>query len=225
MFLLYCPEKRTTSVIWAAQVSNVVVKALQEDVSGSFWEACARSPWCCSVCSTLACAATDRRLVQEQHPADGPAPLCPRNTRLLELVLSGAADLGGEALGQFLQAAGILQLDLRLPAEELLQVLQQLQPRLRLLLQALELLHQLRADLCNDQTRVSPALSWQTLRAAPAPHRPRAIQQLLKQTHYLSKRELKNFIHQSHIKTLFFVKINRCVSARSAILRAFQLPF
>lgn len=71
----------------------------------------------------------------------------PCDAHLLELVLTGAADLGGEALGQLLQAAGVLQLDLGLPAEELLQVLQQLQARLRLLLQAFELLHQLCADL------------------------------------------------------------------------------
>ena len=65
-------------------------------------------------------------------------PSCPRPPPIpepatnfsLELVFPGAADLGGEALGQLLQAAGILQLDLSFPAEELLQVLQQLQPRL-----------------------------------------------------------------------------------------------
>lgn len=70
------------------------------------------------------------------------------NTHLLELVLSGAANLGGEAFSQLLQAPGVLQLDLGLPAEKLLQVLQQLQARLRLLLQAFELLHQLRSDFC-----------------------------------------------------------------------------
>lgn len=69
---------------------------------------------------------------------------------LLELVLSGAAYLGGEPLSQLLQAPGVLQLDLGLPAEELLQVLQQLQARLRLLLQAFELLHQLSSDFCTD---------------------------------------------------------------------------
>ena len=70
----------------------------------------------------------------------------------LELVvLPGAADLGGEALGQLLQAAGVLQLDLGLAPEELLQVLQQLDARLGLLLQALELLHQLVTDLCGRQ--------------------------------------------------------------------------
>lgn len=66
---------------------------------------------------------------------------------LEELVLPGAADLGGEPLSQLVQAARVLQLDLRLATEELLQVLQQLDAGLRLLLQALELLHQLVADL------------------------------------------------------------------------------
>jgi len=66
------------------------------------------------------------------------------------VVLPGAADLGGETLGQLLQAAGVLQLDLGLAAEELLQVLQQLDARLRLLLQTLELLHQLVTDLCQE---------------------------------------------------------------------------
>lgn len=83
-----------------------------------------------------------------QPPPPGPGSSLPQEQHLLELVLSGAADLGGEALGQLLQAAGVLELDLSLPAEELLQVLQQLQARLRLLLQAFQLLHQLRADLC-----------------------------------------------------------------------------
>lgn len=72
----------------------------------------------------------------------------PGNTCLLELVLSGAAYLGGESFSQFLQAPGVLQLDLSLPAEELLQVLQQLQARLRLLLQTFELLDQLSSDFC-----------------------------------------------------------------------------
>ena len=62
-------------------------------------------------------------------------------------MFSGAADLGGEALGQLLQAARVLQLDLGLAAEELLQVLHQLDARVRLLLQTFELLHQLVPDL------------------------------------------------------------------------------
>lgn len=48
----------------------------------------------------------------------------------LELVLPGAADFGREPLGQLLQAAGVLELNLSLPAEELLEILKQLQPRL-----------------------------------------------------------------------------------------------
>lgn len=76
---------------------------------------------------------------------------CQEERDLLELlVLAGAADLGGEALGELLQAARVLQLDLGLAAEELLQVLQQLDARLRLLLQTLELLHQLVPDLCTS---------------------------------------------------------------------------
>ncbi len=64
------------------------------------------------------------------------------------LVFSGSADLGGVALGQFVEASGVLELELGLSTEELLQVLQQLQPGLRLLLQTTELFHQLVADLC-----------------------------------------------------------------------------
>lgn len=64
------------------------------------------------------------------------------------LVFSGAADLGGVALGQFVQASGVLQLELRFTAKELLQVLQQLEAGVGLLLQTTELLHQLVTDLC-----------------------------------------------------------------------------
>lgn len=64
------------------------------------------------------------------------------------LVLSEIADLGRVALGQFVQASGVFKLELCLSAEELLQVLQQLQPGLRLLLQTSKLLHQLVTDLC-----------------------------------------------------------------------------
>ena len=74
--------------------------------------------------------------------------LCREGNSLELVVFSGAADLVGESLGQFLQAAGVLQLDLSLAAEEVLQVLQQLDTRLGLLLQAFELLHQLVTDLC-----------------------------------------------------------------------------
>lgn len=71
-----------------------------------------------------------------------------RRDSLEVLVLSGGADLGGVALGQLVQAPGVLELELGLSTEELLQVLQQLQPGLGLLLQTTELLHQLVADLC-----------------------------------------------------------------------------
>lgn len=64
------------------------------------------------------------------------------------LVLSGGADLGRVTLCQFVQASGVLKLELGLSTEELLQVLQQLQTGLRLLLQTTELLHQLVTDLC-----------------------------------------------------------------------------
>lgn len=67
---------------------------------------------------------------------------------LEQLVFPGAADLGGEPLCQLVQAARVFQLNLCFAAEELLQVLQQLDTRLRLLLQAFELFDQLVADLC-----------------------------------------------------------------------------
>lgn len=73
-------------------------------------------------------------------------------------MFSGAADLRGEPLGQFLQAAGIFQFDLRFATEELLQVLQELDTRFRLLLQAFELLHQLVSDLCSAKHHKKMAL-------------------------------------------------------------------
>ena len=84
-------------------------------------------------------------------------------------MLPGAADLGGEALGQLLQAAGILKLDLCFPAEKLLEVLEQLQPRLRLLLQALELLHQLCADLCGQKQERAVRWWWGQQGDPPGP--------------------------------------------------------
>lgn len=86
----------------------------------------------------------------------GPAPALSS----LELVLPGTADLGGEPLGQLLQAAGVLELNLSFPAEELLEVLKQLQPGLGLLLQAFELLHQLRADLCGQRQGAAGVRLW-----------------------------------------------------------------
>lgn len=95
------------------------------------------------------------------RPAPAPAPSS------LELVLPGTADLGGEPLGQLLQAAGVLQLNLSFPAEELLEVLEQLQPGLGLLLQAFELLHQLRADLCGQRQGAAGVRLWWALRQDP----------------------------------------------------------
>lgn len=90
-----------------------------------------------------------------------PAPL-PRSLRetatgsLLELLVLGAARLGQEALGQLLQVAGVVHLDLCLLPEEVLEVLQQLHPELTLLVQAFHLLCELGADLCN-RNKVRPS--------------------------------------------------------------------
>lgn len=62
---------------------------------------------------------------------------------LVLLVVFGAARLGHEPLGQLLQVARVLGLDLGLLAEEVLQVLEELHAHLRLLLQTALLLHQL----------------------------------------------------------------------------------
>lgn len=59
----------------------------------------------------------------------------------------GAACLGEEPLCQLLEVAAVVYLNLCLLSEEVLQVLQQLHPQLTLLVQTLELLHQLGADL------------------------------------------------------------------------------
>lgn len=89
-------------------------------------------------------------VVYQSDTWDTNVPLCKSLwlDSLEVLVLSGGADLGGVALSQFVQASGVLKLELGLSAEELLQVLQQLQPGLGLLLQTAELLHQLVTDLC-----------------------------------------------------------------------------
>ena len=67
---------------------------------------------------------------------------------VLEQVVLGAACLGEESLRQLLQVAAVVHLDLSLLPEEVLQVLQKLHPQLTLLVQTLELLHQLGTDLC-----------------------------------------------------------------------------
>lgn len=59
-----------------------------------------------------------------------------------------AAGLGEEPLGQLLQVAAVIHLDFCLLPEEVLQVLQQLHSELTLLVQTLELLHQLGPHLC-----------------------------------------------------------------------------
>lgn len=60
----------------------------------------------------------------------------------------GTACLGKEPLSQLLKVAAVVHLNLCLLSEEVLQVLQQLHPELTLLVQTLELLHQLGTDLC-----------------------------------------------------------------------------
>lgn len=81
------------------------------------------------------------------------------------LVLPGCAYLGRVALGQLVQAPGVLQLELGLAAEEVLQVLQQLQPGLGLLLQTPELLHQLVTDFCahKEEPLECHKVHWETL--------------------------------------------------------------
>ncbi len=63
------------------------------------------------------------------------------------------ACLGEEPLGQLLQVAAVVHLNLCLLSEEVLQVLQQLHPQLTLLVQTLELLHQLGTDLCQGERK------------------------------------------------------------------------
>lgn len=59
----------------------------------------------------------------------------------------GAACLGEEPLSQLLQVAAVIHLNLRLLPEKVLQILKQLHPQLALLVQTLELFHQLGTDL------------------------------------------------------------------------------
>lgn len=63
----------------------------------------------------------------------------------------GAACLGEEPLSQLLQVAAIIHLNLRLLPEKVLQILEQLHPQLALLVQTLELFHQLGTDLCQGE--------------------------------------------------------------------------
>lgn len=80
------------------------------------------------------------------------------------MVLS-AACLCEKPLGQLLQVAAVVHLDFCFLSEEVLQVLKQLHPQLALLVQTLELLHQLGTDLCQrgrkGSTRwVKPLCKW-----------------------------------------------------------------
>lgn len=59
----------------------------------------------------------------------------------------GATSLCHEAFGQFLQVSGVFRLDLCLLPEEVLEVLQQLDPHVCLLVQTFLLLHQLGPNL------------------------------------------------------------------------------
>lgn len=91
-------------------------------------------------------------------------------------MLPGAANLGGEPLGQLVQAPRVLQLDLGLATEELLQVLQQLDAGLGLLLQALELFHQLVPDLWWAEEQRGDGYCDQTDQSVAAVRRPERVQ-------------------------------------------------
>ena len=66
---------------------------------------------------------------------------------LVLLMILGAASLCHEAFSQFLKVSGVLHLYFRLLSEEVLKVLQQLDPHFCLLVQTFLLLHQLGPDL------------------------------------------------------------------------------
>lgn len=66
---------------------------------------------------------------------------------VLELLVFGAPRFGQESLSQLLQVPRVICLDLCLLAEEILQVLQQLDPELALLVKAFQLLYELGTDL------------------------------------------------------------------------------
>lgn len=63
----------------------------------------------------------------------------------------GAACLCEEPFCQFLQIAAVVHLYFCFLSKEVLQVLKQLHPQLTLLVQTLELLHQLGTDLCQGE--------------------------------------------------------------------------
>lgn len=74
-----------------------------------------------------------------------------RECPILEQMVLGTTCLGEEPLCQLLKVAAVVHLNLCLLSEEVLQVLQQLHPQLTLLVQTLQLLHQLGTDLCRDE--------------------------------------------------------------------------
>lgn len=69
---------------------------------------------------------------------------------LVLLVVLGAPSLCHEAFGELLKVPGVFHLDLWLLSEEILKVLQQLDPHVCLLIQTFLLLHQLGPDLWRD---------------------------------------------------------------------------
>lgn len=76
-----------------------------------------------------------------------------QNILLLVLRVFRVACLGQEPLGQLLEVARVVHLDFGLLAEEVLQVLQELHAELTLLVQTLELLHQLSSNLCQTERK------------------------------------------------------------------------
>lgn len=79
---------------------------------------------------------------------------------LVLLVILGAASLRHEALGQLLQVSGIIHLNLCLLSEKVLEVLKQLDPHVRLLVQAFLLLQQLSPDLWKTEREALDKWSW-----------------------------------------------------------------
>lgn len=67
---------------------------------------------------------TQRLQCTEEYILNSTSYKCFNSLKLL--VFSGAADLRGEPLSQFLQAAGVFQFNLCFATEELLQILQEL---------------------------------------------------------------------------------------------------
>lgn len=63
-------------------------------------------------------------------------------------MILGTARLGQEPLRQLLHVAAVVHFNFCFLSEEVLKVLKQLHPQLTLLIQTLELLHQLGTDLC-----------------------------------------------------------------------------